>query len=113
MTRVSPYIDSHATATRIVEPWENQAACRGADPELFHSPEGERSSSAERADREDAAKAYCRRCVVLDTCLLRALSEEEAPGSYGREGIRGGLTPDERNAQFGKPKPRPKGRVAS
>jgi WhiB family transcriptional regulator, redox-sensing transcriptional regulator len=102
MTRVSPYADSHATTTEIVEDWRQRAACRNADAELFHAPDGEHKPA--RRLREEEAKAFCRVCPVVVDCLAAALREEDDMPTYGRVGIRGGLTGDERTEQFGKPK---------
>ena len=48
--------------------------CR-AEPELFWPPEGERA--IDRVDREQAAKAICRACPLLDACRERALAGRE------------------------------------
>lgn len=99
---MSRYADSHALSVDYRPDWRQRAACRDADPELFFGPEGERRGPDQLA-REHQAKAYCHTCAVIDACLLNVLEQEDKPGSYGRHGVRGGLTGDERTAQFGKP----------
>ncbi|MDJ1136265.1 WhiB family transcriptional regulator [Streptomyces iconiensis] len=68
--------------------WHNQAAClptttNPVDPEIFF-PE------PEEMDRIHAAKALCAQCPVRRTCLDAALEAGD------REGIRGGMTEEER-----------------
>lgn len=43
------------------------------------------------------AKSVCGRCVVRDECLTEAMAEESQYGAMERHGIRGGLTPNERD----------------
>lgn len=82
------------TAARGEFAWLAEAACRLEDPELFY----EHTSSIVR----EKAKAVCRSCPVLDTCLERVMAEESAFGGspYQNEkyryGVRGGLTSTER-----------------
>jgi WhiB family redox-sensing transcriptional regulator len=70
--------------------WRDRAACLGADPELFHSSPSDRAGGGTR--REARAKAVCARCPVRAECLDWATSRDI------REGIWGGLTPEERQA---------------
>lgn len=68
--------------------WHNQAACLSTptnpvDPEIFF-PE------PDEMDRIHAAKALCAQCPVRRTCLDAALEAGD------REGIRGGMTQEER-----------------
>ncbi|MFF7262235.1 WhiB family transcriptional regulator [Streptomyces sp. NPDC008159] len=68
--------------------WQNRAACRSTehhpvDPELFF-PE------PDDFDKIATAKALCAQCPVRRTCLDVALENRD------REGIRGGLTEEER-----------------
>jgi WhiB family transcriptional regulator, redox-sensing transcriptional regulator len=93
MTRVSPYAESHATTTEIVEDWRDSAACKDADPELFFGPDGERTDSPERIAREAEAKTFCRRCVSRAECLDAVLVLKPAQDAHG---IRGGLDAKER-----------------
>ncbi|MFE0765325.1 WhiB family transcriptional regulator [Streptomyces smyrnaeus] len=69
--------------------WHNQAACLSTpahpvDPELFF-PE------PDELDRIRAAKALCAQCPVRQTCLDAALEAGD------RDGIRGGMTEEERD----------------
>ncbi|MGY1435440.1 WhiB family transcriptional regulator [Streptomyces reniochalinae] len=68
--------------------WHNQAACLSTttnpvDPEIFF-PE------PDEMDRIHAAKALCAQCPVRRTCLDAAMEAGD------REGIRGGMTEEER-----------------
>ncbi|GAA0285887.1 WhiB family transcriptional regulator [Streptomyces polychromogenes] len=74
--------------------WQDLAACRTTvrrpvDPELFF-PE------ADQTDRIRRAKAFCGQCTVRPTCLDAALENGD------RDGIRGGLTEEERDPLHGK-----------
>lgn len=66
--------------------WRHLAACRLEDPELFH-PVGEGPAAAVQAKK---AKAVCRRCPVMETCLQWALETSQGHGVWG------GLTTPER-----------------
>ena len=65
----------------IAELWNDQAACRGLDPEIFYP-----------VSEEDAeqAKHVCGQCAVQRDCLEHAL------GSRERDGVWGGATEKER-----------------
>jgi WhiB family transcriptional regulator, redox-sensing transcriptional regulator len=63
------------------EPWRMEALCAQTDPDLFFPEVGERNP---------AAKAVCRRCVVREQCLAFALDNREPFGIWG------GLSADER-----------------
>lgn len=67
--------------------WRHSAACLGEDPELFF-PIGNTGPALIQIDE---AKAVCRRCEVIDTCLKWALDTGDA-------GVWGGLSEDERHA---------------
>ncbi len=54
--------------------WQNDAACRDADPELFFSNDD--------ADRETAL-AMCAECPVRTECLEQALATRESYGIWG------------------------------
>ncbi|ATW48236.1 WhiB family transcriptional regulator [Streptomyces peucetius] len=69
--------------------WHDRAACRSTthhhvDPELFF-PE------PDEMDRIRAAKALCAQCPVRNICLDAALENSD------RDGIRGGMTEEERD----------------
>lgn len=68
--------------------WQNQAACRKVDPELFYYPDSERGAARKR--RETAAKKVCASCPVLAVCARFALENVEVYGIWG------GLTEKER-----------------
>lgn len=61
--------------------WQYDGLCNTVDPEEFFSPEAERG--APRLRREEAAKALCARCPVLDRCRTHALSVQEPYGVWG------------------------------
>ncbi|QDY78166.1 WhiB family transcriptional regulator [Streptomyces qinzhouensis] len=83
---------THEPRTLGDHTWQNQAACHTtphADPELFF-PE------PDEIDRIRAAKTICAQCPVRRTCLDAALENGD------RDGIRGGLTEEERDALHSK-----------
>ena len=61
--------------------WQYAGACHNADPGVFFSPEAERGAKRER--REEAAKALCRRCPVIQRCREHALKVQEPYGVWG------------------------------
>ncbi|HET9893824.1 MAG TPA: WhiB family transcriptional regulator [Streptosporangiaceae bacterium] len=66
--------------------WQNAAACKAADPELFF-PVSEKG----KAERDVArARAVCDSCLVRKQCLDYAMATAEANGIWG------GLTEEER-----------------
>ena len=68
--------------------WRDEASCLWQDPELFF-PVG--NTGPARLQIEEA-KAVCRTCPVIDTCLKYALENDEDFGVWG------GLSEDERRA---------------
>jgi WhiB family redox-sensing transcriptional regulator len=68
--------------------WRHEAACLDEDPELFF-PIGNVGLAALQIEE---AKAVCRRCDVVETCLRWALDTEQDAGVWG------GLSEDERRA---------------
>ncbi|MFE3074178.1 WhiB family transcriptional regulator [Streptomyces sp. NPDC059247] len=66
------------TATCAV-PTQPVTACSGLDPELFF-PVGE---SGPVLLQEQEAKAVCRRCPLMDSCLQGALDRGETTGVWG------------------------------
>lgn len=68
--------------------WRHEAACLEEDPELFF-PIG---NTGPALDQIEEAKAVCRRCEVVQTCLRWGLDT-------GQEfGVWGGFSEDERRA---------------
>ncbi|SEB68871.1 WhiB family transcriptional regulator [Rhodococcus koreensis] len=65
----------------IDQDWQHRASCRGADTDIFFSPEGERGRV--RARREQAAKQICDNCPVLAECRDHAFTTTEAYGIWG------------------------------
>ena len=66
--------------------WRSRATCLGEDPELFF-PIGNTGPALFQIEE---AKAVCRRCEVVDTCLRWAME------SGADAGVWGGLSDDER-----------------
>lgn len=61
--------------------WQLAGACRGQSSVLFFHPDGERGSARRR--RQEAAKAVCARCPVLEACLRHAVAVHEPYGVWG------------------------------
>jgi WhiB family transcriptional regulator, redox-sensing transcriptional regulator len=59
--------------------WQQAAACRSADPELFFPV----SSGGSAREQEERAKAVCRMCAVRRQCLQYALAMKEPYGVWG------------------------------
>ena len=68
--------------------WRDRAACLGEDPELFF-PIG---STGPALVQIEEAKAVCRRCEVVDSCMKWAIESGQDTGVWG------GLSEDERRA---------------
>ncbi|WP_042370529.1 WhiB family transcriptional regulator [Streptacidiphilus neutrinimicus] len=85
---------STASATASTD-WRHRAACQHEDPELFF-PIGETGLALLQI--EDA-KAVCRRCPVMDSCLQWALTARQADGVWG------GMSESERAAMLRRARP--------
>ncbi len=72
--------------------WQESAACRELPTEMFFYTDGERGPR--RKNRENAAKAVCASCPVLQACRKQALILAEPYGIWG------GLTEEDRLAIF-------------
>ncbi|MFD5101790.1 WhiB family transcriptional regulator [Streptomyces albidochromogenes] len=68
--------------------WRDRSACREEDPELFF-PIGNTGPALLQIEE---AKAVCRRCPVMETCLQWAMENGEDAGVWG------GLSEDERRS---------------
>jgi WhiB family transcriptional regulator, redox-sensing transcriptional regulator len=68
--------------------WRDRAACLDEDPELFF-PIGNTGPALLQIEE---AKAVCRRCEVVETCLRWALENGQDAGVWG------GMSEDERRA---------------
>lgn len=66
--------------------WRDRGECLDEDPELFF-PVGNTGPAKLQIEE---AKAVCRRCEVIDTCLTWALENGQDAGVWG------GLSEDER-----------------
>lgn len=72
--------------------WQQEGACREADPRLFFHPESERGPAKLARDR--AAVAVCAGCPVIEQCRRHGLSVREPYGVWG------GLTQDDREVIY-------------
>lgn len=70
--------------------WQLEGACRRSNTETFFFAEAERGKR--RLAREQAAKAVCATCPVVQACLDHALKVREPYGVWG------GTTPEERES---------------
>lgn len=74
--------------TRSEWKWQDGAACRGADLNLFFPVDGLRAESLKR--HEEEAKTICAGCEVRTECGEYAISRPEGYGTWG------GFSADER-----------------
>jgi WhiB family redox-sensing transcriptional regulator len=72
----------------IMMDWRNRAACLDEEPELFF-PIGNTGPALLQIEE---AKAVCRRCEIVETCLDWAIESGQDAGVWG------GLSEDERRA---------------
>ncbi|HTX27173.1 MAG TPA: WhiB family transcriptional regulator [Streptosporangiaceae bacterium] len=79
--------------------WQDRAACRGWNAQLFFGPDGE--TGQDREIREAKAKVICARCPVREQCLTYALRNSI------KHGIWGGLNREERTRERRRRSPRP------
>jgi WhiB family transcriptional regulator, redox-sensing transcriptional regulator len=79
--------------------WEDRAACRGWNAQLFFGPDGE--TGQDREIREAKAKMICARCPIREQCLTYALRNSI------KHGIWGGLNREERTRERRRRSPRP------
>jgi WhiB family transcriptional regulator, redox-sensing transcriptional regulator len=68
-----------ASETALPAAWQNSAACRNVDTELFFpiGPIGRAAAEARQA------KAICARCPVRQPCLTYALATHQGYGIWG------------------------------
>jgi WhiB family redox-sensing transcriptional regulator len=72
----------------MIERWRQDAACRGADGDIFF-PSARRHTTQTWA----AAREYCAGCSVKKQCLALAMRQLPAEDRWG---MFGGMTPSER-----------------
>jgi WhiB family redox-sensing transcriptional regulator len=84
-TMLTPDLDSRSP---ILMTWRDRAACLGEDPELFFPIGNTGPALLQIAE----AKAVCRRCEVVDSCMKWAIESGQDTGVWG------GLSEDERRA---------------
>lgn len=73
-------------------PWMAEASCRNMSVDLFFPQRGADSIYG-------ALRMTCFACKVRLACLDDALVYEAAPGGHLRFGLRGGMTPKEREVE--------------
>lgn len=61
--------------------WQEDAACRTVDPELFFHPDQERGPNKD--ERTIKAKQICSTCVVVKECLSFAITTRQDFGVWG------------------------------
>jgi WhiB family transcriptional regulator, redox-sensing transcriptional regulator len=66
----------------VSDGWELRARCRGEADSLFFGP-NRFEPKRERVAREQAAKAICAHCPVIDACRDHALQHGEMYGVWG------------------------------
>ncbi|MFE6270460.1 WhiB family transcriptional regulator [Streptomyces goshikiensis] len=90
MNRESIVRTSYAPSTDrpVNTNWRARSVCKDEDPDLFF-PIGNTGPALLQIEE---AKAVCRRCPVMETCLRWALESGEESGVWG------GLSEDERRA---------------
>jgi WhiB family redox-sensing transcriptional regulator len=97
------YLSRMAELSRLPQPiadhweWQYEGSCRTMPSEMFFHPDGERGPR--RRNRENAAKAVCASCPVIQQCRAHALAVQEPYGIWG------GLSEDDRLAILGNEKP--------
>jgi WhiB family redox-sensing transcriptional regulator len=90
------YLSRMAEISRLPQPiadhweWQYEGSCRTMPSEMFFHPDGERGPR--RRNRENAAKAVCASCPVIQQCRAHALAVQEPYGIWG------GLSEDDRLA---------------
>jgi len=67
--------------------WREQASCKGIDPNVFVPNE---NSGLTGRTTYAVARDFCKRCTVVNECLMFALKENMEFGMFG------GTTPRER-----------------
>lgn len=87
--------------TFVVEqlPWMRKAACRDKPTEMFFDDIDSAHSAERRLDALHKARAVCALCPVRTECAEQAL-HEESPGLGSRYGVRGWLTPEQRETVY-------------
>ena len=88
LTHMTLIPQGHISRSKILMTWRNRAACLDEDPELFF-PIGNTGPALLQIEE---AKAVCRRCEVIETCLKWAIDSGQDAGVWG------GLSEDERRA---------------
>jgi hypothetical protein len=73
---MSMVVDRRQDAAGGVD-WRHRASCLDEDPELFF-PIGNTGPASLQIDE---AKAVCRRCDVIETCLVWAPQKDLAPAT--------------------------------
>lgn len=81
------------TPSRRGPDWRDASACREINDDTFFPQPGDTRGT-------EKAKAICAGCPVRRTCLAEALAEEGGRTKDNRFGVRGGLTHNQRYAEY-------------
>lgn len=81
--------ETRGISTAAGERWQDQAACRGLDPQWLY-PEEIRGQNRRDSIIAEVVTDYCQQCPVAQMCL------DESERLQDRHGIRGGYTSKER-----------------
>lgn len=81
--------------------WRDRAACLDEHPDTFFPPNG-----GDGRTKYLRALAVCDACPVTSECLGIAFAAERGLSRRHRFGVFGGLTPGERSALDGHPRPK-------
>ncbi len=66
--------------------WIKDANCRSSSPDIFYNPSNDRNEHRKFL-REEAAKAICSECTVINECLDYALHTNQPDGVWGGMGV--------------------------
>jgi WhiB family redox-sensing transcriptional regulator len=88
LTHMTQISQTSIQGAPIMMTWRNRAACLDENPELFF-PIGNTGPVLLQIEE---AKAVCRRCEVMETCLEWAIESGQDAGVWG------GMSEDERHA---------------
>ena len=88
LTHMTQISQTSIQGAPIVMTWRHRAACLDENPELFF-PIGNTGPVLLQIEE---AKAVCRRCEVMETCLEWAIESGQDAGVWG------GMSEDERHA---------------
>lgn len=83
-----------AFRVKLPREWSDHALCRTGDPNDWYPPMY--TSNGVDTGHVASLKRVCGRCPVRLACLIDALQAEGVTPATGRDGVKGGMRPDER-----------------